>query len=87
MKVILIGDSIRMGYQALVAEQLDGQGEVWGPQQNGGDSRNVLAHLEEWVLDQDAALLHMNCGLHDLKFTDGAYQAIDNGAVDALDAL
>jgi lysophospholipase L1-like esterase len=66
MKAILIGDSIRQGYQPLVAEQLAGAVEVWGPAENGGTSANVLAHLEEWVLRREADLVHLNCGLHDL---------------------
>jgi len=66
-KVVLIGDSIRMGYQEKVRELLAGRAEVWAPEENGGNSENVLAHLEEWVLAQDADVLHINCGLHDIK--------------------
>lgn len=65
-RIILIGDSIRMGYQPYVTRELEGVAEVWGPEQNGGTSRNVLAHLEEWVLSQPADVVHINCGLHDL---------------------
>lgn len=66
-KVILIGDSIRRGYQQFVEELLSGSAEVWGPEKNGGNSENVLAHLDEWVLSKEADVVHMNCGLHDLK--------------------
>jgi len=44
-RAVLIGDSIRKGYQATVGTTLAGAAEVWGPDQNGGTSRNVLAHL------------------------------------------
>jgi lysophospholipase L1-like esterase len=64
--IILIGDSIRMGYLPYVRQELEGEAEVWGPEINGGDSRNVLAHLDDW-LGREAALVHLNCGLHDLK--------------------
>jgi len=75
LKVILIGDSIRMGYEPLVREKLAGRAEVWGPEENGGDSTNVLAHLDEWALDRAADVIHFNCGLHDLKvLPDGAHQ-------------
>ncbi len=68
MKTIaLVGDSIRMGYQGKVREQLAGRADVWGPEQNGGTSENVLAHLEEWALSRGPDVLHINCGLHDLK--------------------
>ena len=74
MKMILIGDSIRMGYQPLVTAKLKGRADVVGPVQNGGDSHNVLTHMESWVLSHEADVVHMNCGLHDLKFENGRYQ-------------
>ncbi len=70
--VVLIGDSIRMGYQDHVASQLAGRAEVWVPEENGGDSRNVLAHLDQWVLARQPDVVHVNCGLHDLKRAFGA---------------
>src|SRR4051794_38264186 len=66
-KVALIGDSIRMGYAPPVAERLKGRAVVVSPAENGGDSANVLKHLEEWVLREKPLLVHLNCGLHDLK--------------------
>src|SRR5437764_5322824 len=66
-KVALIGDSIRMGYAPLVAERLKGKAVVISAAENGGDSANVLKHLEEWVLREKPLLVHLNCGLHDLK--------------------
>ena len=70
--VVLIGDSIRMGYQDHVVSELAGRAEVWVPEENGGDSRNVLAHLDQWVLSRQPDLVHVNCGLHDLKRAFGA---------------
>jgi lysophospholipase L1-like esterase len=66
-RVILVGDSIRMGYQELVRAQLEGWADVWGPEQNGGTSENVLAHLDEWAITRRPDVLHINCGLHDLR--------------------
>ncbi len=74
--VVLIGDSIRMGYQDHVASQLAGRAEVWVPEENGGDSRNVLAHLDQWVLARQPDVVHVNCGLHDLKRAFGAASAV-----------
>ena len=34
--VVLIGDSIRMGYQPFVTEALAGEAEIWAPEENGG---------------------------------------------------
>jgi lysophospholipase L1-like esterase len=70
--IVLIGDSIRMGYQATVRQLLHGKAQVWAPVENGGTSRNVLAHLAEWVLSREPEILHLNCGLHDLRTEFGA---------------
>jgi lysophospholipase L1-like esterase len=66
-RIILIGDSIRMGYQETVRTECEDWAEVWGPEQNGGTSENVLTHLGEWALTRHADVLHINCGLHDLR--------------------
>ena len=50
-----------------VAARLKGKAVVVSPPENGGDSANVLAHLDEWVLKQKPDIVHLNCGLHDLK--------------------
>jgi lysophospholipase L1-like esterase len=70
--MILIGDSIRMGYQPIVQHALLGQAEVWGPKENGGTSANVLAHFDEWILSRRPDIVHLNCGLHDLRTEFGS---------------
>jgi len=65
--VVLVGDSICMGYEETVRSQLAGLAEAWAPEENGGTSENVLAHLDEWVLARRADVVHVNCGLHDIK--------------------
>ena len=66
-KVICIGDSILMGYEPTVVKELEGWAEVWemGDVQ-GGNTRNVLAHLDEWVIRRNPDIVHLNAGLHDL---------------------
>ena len=66
-QVTLIGDSIRMGYEKTVRQELEGEAEVWAPGPNGGNSGNILAHLTEWAISRQPDLIHINCGLHDLK--------------------
>jgi lysophospholipase L1-like esterase len=66
-RVVLIGDSIRMGYQQTVRADLVGVAEVSWPEANGFDSRNVLANIDDWAADLRPDLVHINCGLHDLK--------------------
>ena len=65
-ELVLIGDSIRMGYQETVRRVLEPGIRVRSPEPNGGNSRNVLNHLDAWVLDRPPDLAHVNCGLHDL---------------------
>jgi lysophospholipase L1-like esterase len=66
VKVVLIGDSIRVGYQEVVAQELDTEAEVWGPK-DGGTSAYVLVHLDDWVIQRKPEIVHLNCGLHDLR--------------------
>src|SRR5579872_2355332 len=66
-KIVLIGDSIRMGYAPLVAKRLEGKAVIVSDKANGGDSANVLKHLEEWVIREKPDIVHINAGLHDLK--------------------
>ena len=66
-RVILIGDSIRMGYEATVRQQLAGVATVITPGDNGATSDNVVAHLDEWAISRAADVIHVNCGLHDIK--------------------
>ena len=75
-RVVLVGDSIRLGYAPGVAARLEGKAVVISPAENGGDSANVLAHLDEWVIRQKPDVVHLNCGLHDLKRSraDGRHQ-------------
>lgn len=64
--VVLIGDSIRMGYEAVVRRELVGV-DVWTPEQNGGDSRRVRENVDAWSSVHHPKVVHVNCGLHDLK--------------------
>lgn len=68
--VLVIGDSISMrgGYFPGVLERLGDRYRVVHNPGNGGDSANVLAHLDEWVSAASPDIIHFNCGLHDIKF-------------------
>lgn len=66
-KVVLVGDSIRLGYQPTVTRELAGRAVVVGPRANGGDSTNVLRNVEAWVVREKPDVVHLNCGIHDTK--------------------
>ena len=65
--VLLIGDSICMGYRPFVKQKLEDKVKIVGVDDNGGDSGNILQHFDKWLLDTDLDLIHFNCGLHDMK--------------------
>jgi lysophospholipase L1-like esterase len=76
MKVVLIGDSIRMGYQSLVMEKCDAA-DVWGPAQNCRHSLWALDRFQEWVAEQEPDLVHVNFGIHDASIQpDGEHQIL-----------
>jgi lysophospholipase L1-like esterase len=64
--VILIGDSIRVGYQDTVAKALSGKAVVWSPRENCKSSVYVRENLDKWLGGRDPAVVHINAGLHDL---------------------
>jgi len=66
-KVLLLGDSIRIGYAPHVAKKLEGVTEIVQFKENGGDTANMLKNLDTW-LEGKPVVVHINCGLHDLKF-------------------
>lgn len=68
-KVVLLGDSIRMGYAPIVEKELAGVAIIVSPKANGGDSSNELKHLEEWAIREQPAIVHFNAGIHDTKRT------------------
>jgi lysophospholipase L1-like esterase len=71
-KVVLLGDSIRLGYTPIVEKELVGKAVIISPKENGGDSSNTLKHLDEWVIREQPAIVHFNCGIHDTKKTKTA---------------
>ena len=71
---MLLGDSIRLGYQPLVTRLLAGRALVTGPARNGGDSARTLERLDRWAIRAQPAVVHFNCGLHDLKRRRGKHQ-------------
>jgi hypothetical protein len=67
-QVLLIGDSISIGYTAPVRRLLNGVCDTHRPDANCGDTRNGLAHLDSWLGDRVWDLIHFNWGLHDLCY-------------------
>ena len=67
-KVLIMGDSISIGYTPHVVENLKGVAEVKRHKGNAGPTIRGVAKIEEWLGDGKWDLIHFNWGLHDLKY-------------------
>ena len=65
-RVVLIGDSIRIGYQAVVKKALAGEAQIWAPEDNCRYAAYTLEHLDEWISSRRPDVVHLNVGLHDM---------------------
>jgi acyl-CoA thioesterase-1 len=75
-RVLLIGDSICIGYAAHVRHLLKGKANVYRIPENGGPTTNGLAKLKSWLGDGHWDVIHFNFGLHDLKLITGGQRRI-----------
>jgi hypothetical protein len=66
-RVLLIGDSISIGYTADVRERLKGKANVHRIPTNGGNTNLGLKKIDEWMGDTPWDVIHLNWGLHDIK--------------------
>ena len=69
-KLILLGDSIRIGYADYVKEKLAGAAEVLFPEENCRFAQYMYRYLGDWQQaggwGSDADLVHWNAGLWDV---------------------
>ncbi len=74
-RVLLIGDSISIGYTTFTREALKGKANVHRIPANGGPTSNGLQNIDKWLGDTKWDVIHFNWGLHDLKIMeDGKHQ-------------
>jgi acetyl esterase/lipase len=66
--VLIIGDSISIGYTQPVIEQLKSVANVQRVKSNGGDTQRGLQSLHAWLGDTQWDVIHFNWGLHDLCY-------------------
>lgn len=66
-RVLLIGDSISMGYTPEVQALLEGKANVHRIPENGGTTAKGLKSLQAWLGRTKWDLIHFNWGLHDMK--------------------
>jgi acyl-CoA thioesterase-1 len=65
--VLIIGDSISIGYTGVVSSQLAGKANVIHNPGNAQGTKLGLEKLKEWLCDTKWDVIHFNWGLHDLK--------------------
>jgi acyl-CoA thioesterase-1 len=70
-RVLLIGDSISIGYTVPVRKLLEVKANVHRPLTNCGPTKTGLAELDRWLGDKPWDVIHFNWGLHDLKYVVG----------------
>lgn len=67
-RVLIIGDSISMGYTLGVRKMLEGKANVHRIPTNGGPTTRGIESIKEWLGTSKWDVIHFNWGLHDLKY-------------------
>jgi len=65
-KVLIMGDSISIGYTPHVVENLNGVAEVKRHKGNAGPTLRGVAKIDEWLGEERWDLIHFNWGLWDM---------------------
>ncbi len=69
-RVLIIGDSISIGYTLPVRALLKDKANVHRILTNGSATKNGLENLKKWLGDSKWDVIHFNWGLHDIKFVE-----------------
>jgi acyl-CoA thioesterase-1 len=75
-KVLILGDSISIGYFPYVKEYLKAKADVTRPFKSDGKPENCqgttngIANIDRWIGDTKWDVIHFNFGLHDIKHID-----------------
>jgi lysophospholipase L1-like esterase len=80
-RILIIGDSISIGYTLGVRDLLKGKANVHRPPTNCGPTTRGLEQLDAWLGTGTWDVIHFNWGLHDLKHCDdeGVLVAVGEG--------
>ena len=69
-RVLLLGDSISIGYTLPTRARLAGRANVHRPAENCSDSGKGVRTLDRWLAGGKWDVIHFNFGLHDVKYVD-----------------
>jgi len=85
-RVLIIGDSISIGYTLATRAELKGVANLHRPPTNCGPTTRGLEQIDAWLGDPGTKagkwdVIHFNWGLHDLKYCDenGKLTDVDKG--------
>ena len=73
-RVLLIGDSISIGYTLKVRDLLKDKANVHRIPTNGNDTNSGVEKIKDWLGDSKWDVIHFNWGLHDIKNSKGKNQ-------------
>src|SRR5437763_13743340 len=76
-RVLIIGDSISIGYQVPLREALKGKANVHRPATNCGPTTRGVEQIEQWLGDEKWDVIHFNFGLHDVRHFDDQGKAAE----------
>lgn len=74
--ILIIGDSISIGYTPFVKKSLNGKAEIHRPlletgaNENCAGTTNGLQNIDRWIGEKKWDIIHFNFGLHDIKHVD-----------------
>ena len=68
--VLIIGDSISIGYTPFVRAALSSRMEIVHAPGNNAATVTGLKHIDTWLGDKEWDVIHFNWGLHDMKYID-----------------
>ena len=91
-RVLILGDSISMGYTPFVQDLLADEALVFRPMRNEKAAENCagtdkgIQHIDRWLKDNGGQwdVIHVNFGLHDLKHVDAKSGKNSNSPDDPL---
>ncbi|MFK8115349.1 MAG: SGNH/GDSL hydrolase family protein [Rubripirellula sp.] len=78
-RVLLIGDSISMGYTLPTRVMLKGKANVHRIPANGGPTTRGLGSIDKWLGNGNWDVIHFNWGIHDLRHMPSGQRQVEPG--------
>ena len=79
-RVLILGDSISMGYTPLVRKNLQNVAEVSRPNENCQHTAYGLAKIDKWLGTEKWDVIHFNWGIWDTHYLDASNKLIRDEA-------